>query len=85
MIGVKQQDTKAELARAKKADLVTLAPDVTGTNCANCEYVRPGEDYCDHPKVDQHLPAPAARSCCALWDRPGTKRAWEKIGVRPGD
>lgn len=81
-VGVKKPDESGALARARKADLVTLPPDVPGTVCANCEYLRRGADYCDHPEVDQPLPDGATRMCCALWDAPGTGRAWEKVGVR---
>lgn len=72
----------AALSRAKAADLVTLPPALQkgdgGTRCANCQFVRQGEDYCDHEKVDQPLPDGAPAMCCALWDAPGTKRAWEE-------
>lgn len=63
----------AALQRAKKTDLVTLPANVQGTNCGNCEYFK--ANYCVNPKVRQPV---NPRMCCALWDAPGTKRAWEK-------
>lgn len=66
--------SRSALQRAKDADLVTFGPGVTGTKCANCEYV--DGHTCKHPKVSQTLADPA-KMCCIYWDRPGTKRAWE--------
>lgn len=63
------------LERAKAADLVTLPPDVTGTNCANCRFV--SGNTCLNPHVHQHLADGATRMCCIYWDAPGTKRAWQ--------
>lgn len=70
-------DDAQDLMRAKGADLVTLPDDVEGTNCANCLWVQ--GDECTNPKVAQSLPDGAARMCCALWDAPGVKRAWEDV------
>lgn len=62
------------MARAEKADLLTLPEDVSGTNCANCKFMDMKNGYCLHPKVDQPV---TARMCCALWDAQGCYRAWE--------
>lgn len=65
---------RSEEFRARKADLVTLPPQIAGTNCGNCSFVREvsgGVGYCAHPKVRQYV---TARMCCALWDAPGTIR-----------
>lgn len=71
-----------ELKRAKGADLITLADDVDGTRCSNCEYVRGAKKvdgvivgFCVHPEVDQPV---SERNCCAFWDRPGCIRPWKK-------
>ena len=70
--------TRAELQRAKDADLVTFGPGVTGTKCGNCQFLTKYQGaHCIHPKVNQPIPEPE-KMCCIYWDRPGTKRAWEK-------
>jgi hypothetical protein len=61
--------------RACKADLVTFPPEVKMASCANCKFVRPGEDYCDHEDVDQPLLDGAAHMVCGRWDAPGTDRS----------
>lgn len=70
--------TRNDLSRAERADLVTLPAQVQGTNCSNCSYVtvQPtpvAQHWCGHPEVN--LPI-TPRMCCALWDAPGTVRAW---------
>ncbi len=62
-----------ELARAKKADLLTLPPGVEGTNCANCKFQKDG--FCKHKEVQQ---AVTPRMCCAFWDAEGCVRAWKE-------
>lgn len=69
----KAYDGKAQLERAKAADLVTLPKNITGTNCGNCSYIKEG--FCTHKKVQQPV---SARLCCAYWDAEGTIRPWEK-------
>lgn len=65
-----------EMDRAKATDLVLLPPGVMGTNCANCRFAAAvsGGLNCTNPSVDQMV---NSRMCCALWDAPGTGRAWE--------
>jgi hypothetical protein len=76
--GLRKSESSTPLERAEKADLVTLPEDVKGTNCANCRYVDPERDYCNHKDVAQSLKSGSKRMCCALWDSKGTKRAWLK-------
>jgi hypothetical protein len=64
-----------EAGRARRADLVTFPPEVKMANCANCKFVRPGENYCDHEDVDQPLPDGATKMVCRRWDAPGTDRS----------
>lgn len=70
---------EAALARARKADLVTLPQAVRGTNCSNCKWVvqqrEKGHPFCKHPSVKQ---AVNQRMCCALWDAKGTYRPYPK-------
>jgi hypothetical protein len=66
------------LARAKVVDLITLPPDVPGTNCGNCSWARPhpsavAQHWCAHPRVLQPI---TPRMCCALWDNAGVRRPW---------
>ena len=62
----------SDAERARRVDLVVLPPNVTGTNCSNCEYAKPTQTtlYCSNPAV--LLPV-TGRHCCALWDSPGTQ------------
>lgn len=89
--GVKHPDAKQgkkslpvldanELARAQKADLITLPKDVENTSCRNCEYQQ--DKYCHNPKVDQPV---TPRNCCNYWDADGVKRAWEQQGSKAFD
>lgn len=66
------------LERAERADLVTFGHGIDAAVCTNCMYVDPEKDHCNHPLVDQVLKSGADRMCCSFWDRPGTKREWEK-------
>lgn len=65
--------SKCEIERARKADLGTLPPGITGTNCANCEYsIKDGDKlWCAQKNVQMHV---TKRMCCAFWDSPGFKR-----------
>lgn len=69
---------KVALARAQKADLVTLPKDIRGTNCGNCQYITEKtheHGYCSNKKVLQYV---NHRMCCALWDAKGTFRPFIK-------
>lgn len=65
----------ADQVRARKSDLITLPPNIWGTNCGNCKFVRnvgpEGFGFCSHPKVLQPV---SARMCCAFWDANGVLR-----------
>jgi hypothetical protein len=67
------------IAKAQKADLITLPLLVEGTNCGNCRFFKmeKGKDYADciHPKVEQHV---NKRMCCKYWDNKDVKRPWVK-------
>jgi hypothetical protein len=69
------EPARTSLERARDADLVTLPPDIPGTNCANCKHI--DGNICRHKLVAQVLDNPK-HQCCIYWDRPGTKRAWER-------
>lgn len=71
----------ARIARAKAADLIEFRKDISGTNCANCQFVevtdeKKGEGICKHPEVGQPV---TSRMCCIYWDDAGTKRVWEML------
>ena len=72
--GLDQKDQE-EMARAKKADLITLPKDIEGTNCFNCKFVDKKKGFCNHKEVMQNV---TARMCCALWDANGVYRPWQK-------
>ena len=63
------------LQRAQDADLVTLPPDIIGTNCAfkNCRFTDKN-DFCTHPKI--LLPV-TPRMSCSLWDNEEAMRSWK--------
>lgn len=68
-----------DMSAAQAVDLITLPDQVDGTNCSNCKFVRIldpglGTAFCTNPQVKQDV---TSRMCCALWDAPGTYRAWE--------
>jgi len=65
-------------ARAKKVDLITLPPDVQGTNCGNCLYMVMMGDHgwCEHKDVLMHV---NKRMCCKLWDNDGVERSWGEM------
>lgn len=70
--------TESEAMRARNADLISLPPQVVGTNCGNCMYVRSTTRFkgiaigmCIHPRVNQPV---SSRMCCALWDAEGVIR-----------
>jgi hypothetical protein len=70
--------TPEETHRAKEADLITLPQEIRGTNCFNCRFIRQMNGqagFCVHPKVQQSV---NGRMCCALWDRDGSIRPWQK-------
>lgn len=56
-----------QLDNAKKAVLVSMPHDITGTNCANCKYF--SNDFCNHPQMKL---AVNERQCCNYWDKEGT-------------
>jgi hypothetical protein len=69
------------MERAKKVDLITLPPDVEGTNCFNCKWVghKKGDvRFCEQPQVKQLV---NKRMCCAKWDRTDINRPWGDISV----
>lgn len=70
-----------ELNKAKKADLITLPKNVSGTNCSasNCTMyatTRDGKLFCKHPKI--MLPV-TDRMSCGWWDNNDVKRDWNKV------
>lgn len=79
-------ETRSDLLRAKKADLITLPKRIEGTNCGNCVFFSEGDiikktvqsdiqlGQCNHPAIAQ---AVSDRMCCAAWDQTGAIRAWE--------
>lgn len=69
--GIVPQDMKV----AKKVDLITLPPDVEGTNCGNCRFITKENKFCTHPDVQQYV---NERMCCAFWDHQMVERPWEK-------
>lgn len=80
--GGAEPENSAEMARAKKTDLITLPETIVGTNCSNCEYVGRVKKsqgikvgWCVHPRVDQPV---SERNCCALWSAYGVIRPWQK-------
>lgn len=71
-------ETKADMTKAKAADLGTLPTDIAGTNCGNCSFfthAQSGIGTCEHPRVDQGV---TVRMCCAFWDNPGFLRPWKR-------
>lgn len=75
--------TPSGLRRAAGVDLITLPPDIEGTNCSNCMFAvrrrtEAAEFWCDHPDVE--LPI-SPRMCCARWDNPRVRRPWH-VGTR---
>lgn len=68
-----------EMARSKAHDLITLSPDIQGTNCSNCKYIDLRSGKCKHSglkgiSVNEHM-------CCIEWIRPGCIRPWEEDPV----
>lgn len=57
----------------RKVDLITLPPQIPGTNCGNCKWWFNG--YCKNPQIRQRV---TERMCCVLWTRDEVKRPWEK-------
>lgn len=71
-----EMNDEQRLQRAKAADLITLPENIEGTNCANCKFVKTGENlYCTHKKVLQNV---TPKMCCIYWDAEGVIREWEK-------
>ena len=67
-----------DAARARQTDLITLPPEIPGTHCGNCLYIkdiqrvgRLAVGFCVHPLVQQPV---SDRMCCALWDAQGVIR-----------
>lgn len=56
---------KQEMARAKKADLITL-PGGTKADASS-------KKFCNHEKIKMYV---TVRMCCAYWDNEGVKRPW---------
>lgn len=71
-----------EIDRAEQADLVTFPKGIGGAVCANCKFVDPEYDYCNHPKVDQKLKDGVTHMCCSYWDANGVKREWEELAKK---
>lgn len=69
----------AERQRYAHADLITLPPGITGTNCGNCKYAKKSADVdsgfvCVHPDlVDIEI---SPRMCCSYWDNEAVERSW---------
>ena len=63
------------LKRAQDADLITLPPNIVGTNCSfkNCKFTDEN-DFCTHPKI--LLPV-TPRMSCSLWDNDEAMRSWK--------
>lgn len=62
------------------ADLITLPPDVEGTNCGNCRFAQESEKVnsghvCTHPDLTNIEINP--RMCCKYWDHAAVKRTWK--------
>lgn len=71
-------EDKYLLERAKKADLITLPKEVTGTNCYNCKFVSDKtkeSGFCKHPQVKMLV---NNRMCCSFWDNKGVHRPFKK-------
>lgn len=66
------------MKRAKHVDLITLPPDVEGTNCGNCLYYVPdgSHGWCEHKDVMMHV---NKRMCCKYWDNDGVERSWGEM------
>lgn len=60
-----------DLKKAKKVDLITLPPDIKGTNCGNCKFM--DNDFCKHKEIQMPV---NDRMCCAYWDNTKVKRPW---------
>ena len=70
----------SQFKKWKKLDLITLPPQVSGTNCFNCEYIEKKTDevgWCKHEEVLEYV---GKNMCCKLWNHPDVKRLWEKTG-----
>jgi hypothetical protein len=75
--GIDPRD-RSEMERSRREDLITLAPDVKGTNCANCMYFDEESEttgHCDHKKLKGIRVN--KRMCCKRWDRKGSIRPWK--------
>jgi hypothetical protein len=65
--------------RDRRADLITLPPDVEGTNCHNCMFVdmanlfegNPHVAFCRHKEIRQYV---TRKNCCIYWDNLATVR-----------
>jgi hypothetical protein len=60
----------------KHADLITLPPEVKGTNCGNCKFVKDmkkGVGYCTHHDLECYV---TDRMCCSYWNHEKVKRMW---------
>lgn len=75
-------ENSAELARAKRVDLITLPPEFAGTSCVSCLYIRNVRKvdglkigFCAHKAVRQPV---SERQCCAVYDVKGAIRPWEQ-------
>lgn len=56
-----------QLNNAKKAVLITMPKDTTGTNCGNCKFF--SNQFCNHQLMKL---AVNERQCCNYWDKEGT-------------
>ncbi len=76
--GINETD-KPAVERARKADLITLPEDITGTNCYNCKWISAHKKdkgtLCTHPKIRQYV---NRRMCCILWSNTGEYRPFKR-------
>ncbi len=68
--GLVPQDMK----KAKHVDLITLPPDIKGTNCGNCKFME--NNFCVHKEIQMPV---NARMCCKYWDNEEVERPWGEM------
>lgn len=68
-------ENRNDISRARKVDLITLPKNIAGTNCENCKFVNLFKMFCTHPDILLYV---TDRMCCAMWDREGSIREWQK-------
>lgn len=65
------KNNPSNMQRAKKVDLITLPPKISGTNCGNCKFIKDG--FCTNKEVQMKV---NSHQCCSLWDAEGAIRPW---------